>query len=633
MFRFILLSVILSTYAPLGATESENWRWDNVDRIVVIPDIHGAYPDFVRLLQATDLMDASLNWSGGKSHLVSLGDLLDRGPESRKTMDILMRLQDQSRSVGGRVHVVAGNHELMNLIGDLRYVAKEEFQAFAVDETQEQRQTAFEEFITNPDKNFSGPVEARQYFDKKFPPGYFAHRQAFSEHGVYGRWLLSLPAVVVVNDKAFVHGGLPEIVSRLGLDGINRQYTETTSQYLRLWRELIEDKVLPKNDNEDASILAQEALNTSISTSSPCVNDRKELCEELQQSGMNGGPVLSPHLIQKLKTFIALSESPVLGTAGPLWYRGAVYCRPIEERPILDASLKKLGVNQVIVGHTPTPDATVHSLHENKFVMLDTGMLVQYYSGRPAALIIEKNQNLVQYLNPTETGYVIPGLPGAYGISNEQIADIMENGEITVESKPAGSRLGVSRPWDVTVRHNGIILNALFYPKDRKQQDKQEIAAYKLDQLLGFDLVPFTLERNVMNTNGALQLSYSDKISEAQRLEKNISINGWCSLNRQIQLVYAWDLLTANSGRNSDNLYYQKASGLVYLTEHTQAFGKGKRLPKSIRSDTVTLGAGARMALANLNENDLNLIFDGLLSKRSIQGILSRRDAMLKLFK
>ena len=611
--------------------EPDNWRWNNIERVVVVPDIHGAYPDFVRLLQATELVDSNLNWSGGKAHLVSLGDLLDRGPESRKTMDILMRLQEQSISSGGRVHVVAGNHELMNLIGDMRYVSKEEFQAFAIDESLAQRQNAFDEFQNNSGKKFTDSEAARQFFDSTYPTGYFAHRQAFSANGLYGRWLLSLPAVVVVNDKAFVHGGLPEIVASLGLDGINRQYSKTLSQYLRLWQELIDEKVLPKNDNEDAIILAHAALNSAVS--SPCVNDRKNVCEELQQSGKNGGPVLSPHIIQKLKTFIALSESPVLSETGPLWYRGAVYCRAIEERPILDAALKKLGVNQVIVGHTTTPDATVHSLHDNKLVLLDTGMLVKYYAGRPSAMIIENDQNRVQYLNPTETAYPVPGLPGPYGISNTQIASIMINGEITVDSKPVGSKIGVSTPWDVKVKHNGKVLNALFYPGDRKQQDKQEIAAYKLDQLLGFELVPITVEKNVMNTPGALQFSHPDRISEAQRLEENISITGWCSLNRQIQLVYAWDLLTANTGRNTDNLFYRKSLGLVYLTEHTQAFGTGKRMPKSIRSDTVTLGAGARKALANLNEDELNIIFDGLLSKRSIQAILSRRDVMLKLFK
>lgn len=627
LFKFIFLYLVLFFCVPVTATEPDSWRWNNIERVIVIPDIHGAYPDFVRLLQTTRLVDSNLNWIGGKSHLVSLGDLLDRGPESRKTMDLLMRLQVQSLLFGGRVHVVAGNHELMNMIGDLRYVTKEEFQAFAVDETLAQRQFAFNEFLSSSGNKFTNQDAARRSFDTTYPSGYFAHRQAFSANGVYGRWLLTLPAVVVINDKAFVHGGLPEIVAELGLDGINRKYTESLTQYLRLWQELIEDKILPENNKEDISILAQQAL--SVATSIPCGNNHNDKCKELQQSGNNGKEILSAEQIQKLETFISLSESPVFSSAGPLWYRGAIYCRAIEERPILEDSLKKLGVNQAIVGHTTSPDATVHSLHDNKLVMLDTGMLVKYYSGRPAALVIEKNQSFVRYLNPTETGYAVPGLPGANGISNEQISSILKNGEIIT----AEGKTGTSTPWEVKVSHNGKVLNALFYPGNPKRQDKQEIAAYKLDQLLEFDLVPITVARSVMNTTGALQLSYQDRISEAQRLEKSISVSGLCSMNRQIQLVYTWDLLTANTGRNADNIYYRQSSGLVYLTEHTEAFSNGKRLPKLIRSDTVTLSVGARNALENLNEDNLNTIFSGLLNKKSIRAILSRRDAMLNLFK
>ena len=64
---------------------------------------------------------------GGEAHLVSLGDLLDRGNDSRAVMDLLMRLQEQAQQAGGRVHVVFGNHEQMNLIGDLRYVSADEY--------------------------------------------------------------------------------------------------------------------------------------------------------------------------------------------------------------------------------------------------------------------------------------------------------------------------------------------------------------------------------------------------------------------------------------------------------------------------------------------------------------------------
>ena len=120
------------------------WRWSGVDRMVVIPDIHGAYPEFVKLLQATGIVDDALNWVGGSAHLVSLGDLLDRGAQSREVMNLLMRLQREAPELGGRVHVVAGNHEVMNLFGDLRYVSEAEFAAFTDMEKVDQRERAYQ---------------------------------------------------------------------------------------------------------------------------------------------------------------------------------------------------------------------------------------------------------------------------------------------------------------------------------------------------------------------------------------------------------------------------------------------------------------------------------------------------------
>ncbi len=105
------------------------YAWDNVERVVAIGDVHGAYPAMVSLLKAAGLVDESLRWQGGQTHLVSLGDLLDRGPESARAMDLLMGLQPQAEAAGGRVHVVLGNHEIMNLSGDLRDVSDAELAA------------------------------------------------------------------------------------------------------------------------------------------------------------------------------------------------------------------------------------------------------------------------------------------------------------------------------------------------------------------------------------------------------------------------------------------------------------------------------------------------------------------------
>ncbi|MEM9388394.1 MAG: metallophosphoesterase [Pseudomonadota bacterium] len=99
--------------------------------MIAFGDVHGDYEALHRLLSFAEVIDGDDRWIAGSKHLVSVGDLLDRGPDSRRVMDLLMGLETQAQAAGGPVHVLIGNHEQMNLTGDLRYVAKEEFAAFA----------------------------------------------------------------------------------------------------------------------------------------------------------------------------------------------------------------------------------------------------------------------------------------------------------------------------------------------------------------------------------------------------------------------------------------------------------------------------------------------------------------------
>ena len=95
-------------------------EWTGVERTVAVGDVHGDFEQFVMVLESAGLLDGEGNWVGGRTHLVQTGDVLDRGPDSRKVMDLLMKLEKQAEAAGGRVHVLIGNHEAMNVYGDLR---------------------------------------------------------------------------------------------------------------------------------------------------------------------------------------------------------------------------------------------------------------------------------------------------------------------------------------------------------------------------------------------------------------------------------------------------------------------------------------------------------------------------------
>src|SRR5512134_1943418 len=179
---------------PAAAAPGQNVRttWPDAERVVAFADVHGAHAELTVLLRSAGVVDDALRWSAGRAHVVSLGDLLDRGADSRKVMDLLMRLQEEAAAAGGQLHVVLGNHEAMNVLGDLRDVAPGEFAAYAADEPPGQRELLRAEWIAR-----NGP-ESGPSFDQQFPPGYFGHRAALAPGGRYGRWLLGQPVAIAI---------------------------------------------------------------------------------------------------------------------------------------------------------------------------------------------------------------------------------------------------------------------------------------------------------------------------------------------------------------------------------------------------------------------------------------------------
>ena len=100
-------------------------------RIVAIGDVHGAFDQFVGILQAAGLIDAKRQWAGGPTVLVQTGDIFDRGAKVRDALDLLMRLEDEAKRAGGRVESLLGNHEVMNLLREFRDVSPAAYAAFA----------------------------------------------------------------------------------------------------------------------------------------------------------------------------------------------------------------------------------------------------------------------------------------------------------------------------------------------------------------------------------------------------------------------------------------------------------------------------------------------------------------------
>jgi hypothetical protein len=184
---------------------------DGVDRIVAVGDIHGAYEPLVAILQAAGLIDGRLRWAGGRAHLVQTGDILDRGPDSRKALDLLRRLEDEARRAGGAAHLLLGNHEVMRMLGDLRFVSPGEYAAFTNATSNRTRQA----FVD------SAPADLRPQLLKETPLGFVEMRLAFGREGEYGRWLRKLDVAVKINGFLFLHGGISPATASMDCDALN----------------------------------------------------------------------------------------------------------------------------------------------------------------------------------------------------------------------------------------------------------------------------------------------------------------------------------------------------------------------------------------------------------------------------
>jgi hypothetical protein len=166
---------------PARRPTIESPEFSDVPKIFAMSDIHGDYDELVRLLQAAGVIDEHLGWSWGTGHLVVVGDVFDRGDHVTECLWLIHRLEREAKTAGGRLHFLLGNHEMMVLRGDERYV--------------------------NP-KYLGGIVRYTT----------IAHRDLYGPDMELGRWLRTKNLAVKVNDILFVHGGVSPAAAERGLD-------------------------------------------------------------------------------------------------------------------------------------------------------------------------------------------------------------------------------------------------------------------------------------------------------------------------------------------------------------------------------------------------------------------------------
>ncbi len=596
----VLLFVVLTLAAVPQFAWSADWRFDGVNRVVAMSDIHGAYDAMVETLQNASVLAEDLSWSGGKTHLVIVGDILDRGPQSRAAMDLLMRLEGEAAAAGGMIHVLIGNHESMILTGDMRYVSAEEYAAFADDEDSDERARWFKAYA----RQKGGDLTAtRATFNEKFPIGYFAMRRAFRADGQYGQWLLQKNIIGVINRTAFVHGGLSPEIARIGLSGVNERLQQELVEFVNVLGTLMDAEVLlPTDSHYDYGAILENYM--------PSLN-------------------ASEAVLQAVEAGKRLNNSELLASDGPLWYRSNVQCQEIIEESRLMAVLDAIDVDRLVVGHTPTPNREILQRFDGRLIEVDTGMLNFYYQGIGHALIFEGNSVAVVDQNggearlPQEHPRHVGWRPG--NLPAPQLEQLLMLGEIVAIDKKAPA--GNSTRTEVRIGDGDNAVLAVFEKADRGVYPG--VAAYRLDKLLGLEMVPVTVRREVDGDSGSLQFLPGNSSTEAERSAAGLGGRANCSITDQWAAMYVFDVLIFNEGRSQSRMLYDKSSWDLILSEHDRAFASKKGRPAHLKKATVSTTPGWQQVLATLTDELLEATLGDVLDDRRLKALMSRRDELL----
>jgi diadenosine tetraphosphatase ApaH/serine/threonine PP2A family protein phosphatase len=351
------------------------------ERIVAVGDVHGNFEGLTAILQEAGIIDENLKWAGGDATYIQLGDLFDRGLKVREVADLIMRLQAEAAAAGGRVECILGNHETMNLTGFYRDANPEIYATF-IDRKSEKRRKKVWSAVKDYLELWKKPPddEAKQAWMAEHPLGWVEYARALGPKGVYGEWLRTLPAAVMIDGVLFIHGGVsPEVAGRT-VDEINAAVRKELRTFDKGRQYLVSQSLLPQTASftEVGEFVRLLIFEAEKETSTDKVRRHAEQLKPL--AGIDSWLTMSPE--------------------GPLWFRGAARWDEELRGEEMAALLDGIGAQTMVVGHTPDPDGTIRVRFDNRVFLIDTGMLSSYYpGGRPSALEIEGGVFTAIYLN------------------------------------------------------------------------------------------------------------------------------------------------------------------------------------------------------------------------------------------
>jgi hypothetical protein len=345
------------------------------ESVVAIADVHNAFDDFVAILRHTGLIDTENHWTGGKTTFVQVGDLLDRGPKPREVMDLMMALEKEAVQAGGRVVSLLGNHEVMNIMGDLRYVVPANYASFADGNSEQRQKVAYDEYVKWRGSHAALLAELLQPMEltetewmARHPAGFIEQREAFGPKGEYGRWLRGHAAVAEIDGIIFLHGGIHPDLAKTKLEAINNRIHDEIKAFDASKEYLQNEKlILPFFNLQEINNVLQAEVIVELKSRVPANDERQA----------------------KIQEFLRHGEWFSTRVNGPLWFRGYDQWSDEEGASQVSKLLESYKATGLVVGHTVQKGGRIRPRFGDKVFLIDTGMLSSYYpGGRASALEI-----------------------------------------------------------------------------------------------------------------------------------------------------------------------------------------------------------------------------------------------------
>ncbi len=185
---------------PAELDDDGRYRMPAAERVVAIGDVHGDIAATRAALRIAGALNEKDEWIGGKLVVVQTGDQLDRGDDEPEILALFDALEKDARASGGRFYAMNGNHEVMNVAGDFRYVTEGGFSDYA-------------------DVKPVGATLSQK--TQPLDPIMRGRAAAFLPGGPEAKRLAKRPITLVVGDTAFAHGGILPGHLRYGLSRMN----------------------------------------------------------------------------------------------------------------------------------------------------------------------------------------------------------------------------------------------------------------------------------------------------------------------------------------------------------------------------------------------------------------------------